>query len=315
MKILVTGAAGFIGSHLAEQLVKLNHEVIGLDCLIKNYSKELKQLNINELENQGVQLIFDDLARDDLTYVTKEIDFVFHFAAQPGIDSNVPFKLYKNNNIVATYRLVDAVKKNTTLKGFINISTSSVYGSDASGDELTVPQPISAYGVTKLAAEQLVLSESRNSTIRACSLRLFSVYGPRERPEKLYPMLIKSILNNTEFPMYQGSAQHIRSYTYIDDIMDGIIAAMNNIDQCNGEIFNIGTDKAITTGEGVKIVEKLMNEKVIIKIVPERTGDQLKTHANIIKARKYLGYNPKTEPIIGLEKTIEWYKNNQDQLV
>lgn len=311
MNILVTGAAGFIGSHLAERLAGLNHNVIGLDCLINNYSKSLKQLNINQLQTKGIEFLNLDLSQDNLSSVNNDIDFIFHLAAQPGIDASVPFESYERNNIIATHRLLEAVKKTNLLRGFVNISTSSVYGSNAIGDESSAPKPISVYGVTKLAAEQLVLAESRNKNVIACSLRLFSVYGPRERPEKLYHKLIKCILNDKEFPLCKSSENHIRSYTYIDDIIDGIILAMDNIKVCDGEIFNIGTDEAITTGEGIRIVEEIIGKKAKIKTESERPGDQQKTHANINKARKVLSYNPTTKPEDGLRKEVEWFEANQ----
>jgi len=310
MNILVTGAAGFIGSHLAERLAHLKHNVLGLDCLINNYSRSLKKLNISQLKKNGIDCINLDLSKDDINSITKNIDFVFHLAAQPGIDASVPSKSYERNNIIATHRLLEAVKASEPIQGFVNISTSSVYGSNAIGDELSVPKPISIYGVTKLVAEQLVLANSRNVLFSTCSLRLFSVYGPRERPEKLYHKLIKCMLDDEEFPLCIGSEDHLRSYTYIDDIIDGIVAAMDNIKVCSGEIFNIGTDKAITTGEGIKIVEEIIGKKAKLKVGAKRPGDQLKTHANINKARKILGYNPTTNPEEGLLKEVEWYRAN-----
>ncbi len=310
MNILVTGAAGFIGSHLAERLTSLDHNVIGLDCLINNYSKTLKQLNITQVQKEGVEFFNLDLSQDDLSAATDNFDFVFHLAAQPGIDATVPFDSYERNNIIATHRLLEAIKDSKALLGFVNISTSSVYGSTAIGDESSTPKPISVYGVTKLAAEQLVLAESRNKNITACSLRLFSVYGPRERPEKLYHKLIKCILNDEAFPLCEDSESHIRSYTYIDDIIDGIVSVMDNIEVCNGEIFNIGTDEAITTGDGIKVIEEIIGKKARIKIEPKRSGDQLKTHANINKARKVLGYNPTAKPKDGLKKEVDWFKSN-----
>lgn len=310
MNILVTGAAGFIGSHLAERLANLNHNVIGLDCLINNYSKSLKKLNISQLQKKGIEFINLDLSKDDLSSATKNIDFVFHLAAQPGIDASVPFVSYERNNIIATHRLLEAINDSSALQGFVNISTSSVYGSSAIGDESSIPKPISIYGVTKLAAEHLVLANSYNEQFTTCSLRLFSVYGPRERPEKLYHKLIKCILNDEKFPLCIGSESHVRSYTYIDDIIDGIVSVLDNINVCNGEIFNIGTDETITTGEGIKIVEEIIGKKAKIKIAEKRPGDQLKTHANVNKARKILGYNPTTKPEDGLRKEVEWYHAN-----
>jgi nucleoside-diphosphate-sugar epimerase len=308
LKILVTGAAGFIGSHLSEKLDDLGHEVQGLDNFSDYYSKDLKNLNANQLKQRGINISTLDLAKDYLDTLFNDIDFVYHFAAQPGISSQVSFDTYYRNNIQATYRLLQAAKASNRLKGFINIATSSVYGLDATGDESTEPKPTSYYGVTKLAAEQLVLASNRDEDFPACSLRLFSVYGPRERPEKLYPKLISSILEHKDLTLFEGSEKHLRSYTYIDDIINGLIAPLNNFDLCLGEIFNIGTDEAITTGDGIKIIEEIVGEKVRITKVPKRSGDQLRTHANIDKARRILEFDPKISAHEGLKSEVEWYK-------
>jgi len=199
---------------------------------------------------------------------------------------------------LATFRLADALKQVNNFCGFINISTSSVYGQEATGNESTEPKPTSHYGVTKLAAEQLVMSYSRDQGFPACSVRLFSVYGPRERPEKLYPKLIGAIVDNRKFPLFEGSDQHIRSYTFIDDIIDGLISVLENFNRCTGEIINLGTDVVFTTGEGIKIVEQIIGKQAIIELKKKRSGDQLKTHANIEKARKILDYNP-AYPVYG----------------
>jgi len=310
MHILVTGAAGFIGSHLSEYLTELGHKVRGIDCLTDYYSKALKTLNLNQLKRNGVEFLPADLADDDLESVVKDIEYVYHLAAQPGISAATKFDTYARNNITATYRLLEVVKQASHFRGLINISTSSVYGVDATGDETTEPRPTSYYGVTKLAAEQLVLSYARDQGLPTCSMRLFSVYGPRERPEKLYPRLMGCILADKEFPLYEGSEHHLRSYTYVGDIVQGLVAALDNFDKCIGEIFNIGTDVAITTGEGIEIVENIIGKPARKVISAKRPGDQLRTHANIGKARRILGYNPKTLPEEGLAQEVEWYKQH-----
>lgn len=310
MNILVTGAAGFVGSHLAERLVALGHAVWGVDCFTDYYARVLKELNANTLTSKGVTFMPLDLAEDDLSPAVKDVDVVYHLAAQPGISTTVTFETYARNNITATYRLLEAVKQVSSFRCFINVSTSSVYGFEATGDEMSEPKPTSYYGVTKLAAEQLVLSYTRDQGFPACSLRLFSVYGPRERPEKLYPKLIRSILEDSEFPLFEGSEQHWRSYTYVGDAVDGLVAALDNLDQCVGEIFNIGTDTAITTGEGMRIVEEIIGKQARITRRPRRSGDQTKTQANIEKARRVLGYTPTTTAREGLEKEVEWYKGH-----
>ena len=308
MKVLVTGAAGFIGSHLSERLVGLGHSVLGIDCLTDYYSRSLKELNANQLKKAGITFLPLDLAEDDITDSVRDIDVVYHLAAQPGISEGVSFQTYLRNNIIATHRLAEAVRESSSLRGFINISTSSVYGSAATEGEEAEPKPTSYYGVTKLSAEQLVLSYARETRFPACSLRLFSVYGPRERPEKLYPQLIRAALEDKEFPLFEGSEDHTRSFTYVGDIVDGMIAVLDNLDKSVGEIFNIGTDTTITTGEGIRTIEEIIGKRVKIAIKPKRAGDQLKTQANIDKARRMLNYNPGTTVREGLGKEVEWYR-------
>jgi UDP-glucuronate 4-epimerase len=189
----------------------------------------------------------------------------------------------------------------------INISTSSVYGADATGDEQSEPRPTSFYGVTKLAAEQLVMAAYRAGALPACSFRLFSVYGPRERPDKLFPTLIRSILKDEPFPLFEGSEQHERSFTYVGDIVAGLAAAATKLDACRGEIINLGIDTAITTGEAIQIVESVLGKPAIIQRQPRRAGDQARTQANIVKARRLLDYQPETKPADGLRQTIAWY--------
>jgi UDP-glucuronate 4-epimerase len=308
MNILVTGVAGFIGSHLAERLVDLGHTVRGIDCFTDYYARSLKELNARQVEEKGTTFLPLDLAADDLGPAIEGVEIVYHAAAQPGISAKTMFETYLRNNVAATYRLAQAVKDSSSLHGFINISTSSVYGADATGDETTECKPTSYYGVTKLAAEQLVLAYARDRGFPACSLRLFSVYGPRERPEKLYPKLIRCVLEDREFPLFEGSERHQRSYTYVGDIIDGLIATMDSFDRCIGEIFNIGTDIAITTEEGIRTVEDIIGKRAKIAVKPKRPGDQLRTHANIEKARRLLGYNPTTAAREGLAQEIAWYR-------
>lgn len=310
MNILVTGAAGFIGSHLAERLIEQGHTVLGLDCFTDYYARVLKELNAKQIQEQGVEFLPLDLAEDDLGPAVKDVEIVYHVAAQPGISATTAFETYVRNNITATHRLLEAVKPSPSLRGFVNISTSSVYGADATGDETTEPKPTSYYGVTKLAGEQLALAYTREQGLPACSIRLFSVYGPRERPEKLYTKLIRCTLEGKEFPLYEGSEHHLRSYTYVGDSIDGLVAVLDHLDECIGEIFNIGIDTAVTTGEAMRTVEKVIGKPAKFVTVPKRAGDQLKTHANIEKARRLLGYNPTTPLEEGVERAVEWYKQH-----
>jgi UDP-glucuronate 4-epimerase len=308
MKILITGAAGFIGSHLSERLKDAGHDVVGLDCYTSYYERVLKDLNAQDLAKKGIEILDLDLSKDDLTNAVKDVEVVYHFAAQPGISDKAPFEDYLNNNIIATHRLLESVVDSPTLKYFVNTATSSIYGKNATLSEEKPPEPASHYGTTKLAAEQMVLARYRDNGFPACSLRLYSVYGERERPEKLFPRVYRSIFTDYEFPFFEGSEHHLRSYTYIADIIDGFEAVLDHMDECAGEVINIGLDKAITTGEALEIVEKVMGKPVKYKRVPKRAGDQDKTQAVIDKARKLLNYNPSTTPEEGFKKAGDWYE-------
>ncbi len=308
-KIVVTGAAGAIGSHVAEALKKENHDVVGIDILTDYYSPEIKEINISDLEKAGITIVRKNIATEDLSDVLNGAQVIYHFAAQPGISATTSFEKYLENNIVATHKLLDAARKLKSLELFVHISTSSVYGAHADSDETAEPRPTSFYGVTKLAAEQLTLSYARDKGLPVVVLRLFSVYGERERPEKLYHKVIRNILNNESFTLHEGSELHRRSYTHVADVVDACLLVLERVDAVTGEIFNIGTDKTITTGEGLALIEKIMGKKIKYKKVPPRPGDQIETAAKIGKARKILGYDPKVSPEEGLKREVEWYKN------
>ncbi len=308
MKILVTGAAGFIGSHLAETLLRAGHTVIGLDCVTDYYDVRQKEYNITAIQAAGCQFVRADLAADDLQPLVENVEVVYHCAAQPGISDKVSFATYVRNNLEATYRLLEAVKTQRTLGLFVNVATSSVYGLKATESEAVPPEPISYYGVTKLAAEQLVLAYYRDKKLPTCSLRLFSVYGERERPDKLYPRLIRSILLDEPFPLYSNSREHSRSFTYVGDIIRGFMAALGN-ENAIGEAINIGSDVEMTTGAAIDTVERLMGKPATFDLKPPRAGDQEKTHANIDKARRLLGFEPQTSFEQGIQNEIAWMRD------
>lgn len=311
MKILVTGAAGYIASHTAERLQSIGHEVVGLDNFSDYYDVSLKQLNANVLNAKGIAIEKIDLrSAEQLQTLATDFDYIFHFAAQPGISVTSSFEDYLENNVIGTKNLLDFALKNQKLALFVNIATSSIYGIHATFDETAIPSPASFYGVTKLAAEQLVLAGSRLGNLKACSLRLYSVYGPRERPEKLYTKLIANAFKNVPFTLFKGSENHLRSFTYVQDIVDGVVSVIGKEDIVNNEIINLGTEEENTTQQGIEIVEQILNKKIDLQIVEARTGDQLRTKAVIDKARKLLGYNPKTSLYEGLKTQVEWYQDN-----
>ncbi len=308
MQIVVTGAAGFVGSHLCERLASLEHNVVGVDAFSDYYPVWMKRRNACELADAGVRIEQLDLACDKLEGALADAELVFHLAAQPGLAARVPPDAYVRNNLVATRALLEACARSKRRPFLVNISTSSVYGRRATAAETAVPAPISYYGATKLAAEQLALAYWRERKLPVCSMRLFSVYGPRERPEKLYMKLISSILQGEDFPLYDGSQDHKRAYTFVQDAVAGLLAVLDHPDQCAGEIFNIGSDIETTTRRGIEIVEKILGEKARLKVLPPRPGDQTHTRANIDKARSMLGFAPNTALEYGLNTQITWCK-------
>ena len=309
MKILVTGAAGFIGSHTSERLKELGHEVVGVDNFSPYYDISLKELNEKALAEKNIRILKIDLRTDDLAEnLPNNFDYIFHFAAHPGISGTSTFEDYFSNNILATQRLLEFAEHLPKKPFFVNIATSSIYGLEATFPENVPPKPASWYGVTKLAAEQLVLARCREGKLSGTSLRLFSVYGPRERPDKLYTRLIDCGLNNKPFPLFEGSEKHLRSFTYVQDIVDGIVSVIGNEKVCDGEIFNLGTETENTTAQGIAVVEEILRKKINTEKMPPRAGDQSRTKANIDKARKLLGYNPQTSLKEGLEAQVDWFK-------
>ncbi|WP_298954239.1 NAD(P)-dependent oxidoreductase [Nonlabens dokdonensis] len=314
MKILVTGIAGFIGSHLAERLHKMGHEVIGLDNFSSYYDVNLKRENAHTLKTLGVQTIERDLRVEHLVMaLPADLDYIFHCAAQPGIASSSTFEDYLSNNVIATHNLADFASQYLDLKLFVNIGTSSIYGIDVYCDEEQMAKPISNYGVTKLAAEQIVMSQSRLGNFPACSLRLYSVYGSRERPDKMFSQLIDCALNERSFPLFEGSLEHKRSFTHIRDIIDGIVSVIGGEGQVDGQVINLGTDKEYTTAQGIKAVEKLLDTEIKIIMKPARSGDQLRTKAVIDKAQRLLNYKPSVNLEEGVQEQIDWFKSKNAQ--
>jgi nucleoside-diphosphate-sugar epimerase len=309
MKILITGIGGAIGSHVAEALLRRGDSVVGIDNLDPYYDPRIKRLNLADVERAGGKVVIADINDHELATLG-DVDAILHFAAQPGISAGTSFDHYLKNNIAATNAMLRYALEREKLHAFVHISTSSVYGVSARGSEEELPRPTSPYGVTKLAAEQLALSKWRSDKLPVTALRLFSVFGPRERPEKLYHKLIHATLTGNTFPLHEGSEKHLRSFTYIDDIVDGVVRALDRIDVAKGEIINIGTDELSTTGDGLAIIERIMGQKLPLVKSPPRYGDQKETHAVIAKAKAILDFSPKVTLEEGLRRQYDWHVNH-----
>jgi UDP-glucuronate 4-epimerase len=299
-RVLVTGAAGFIGSHLAEAVARDGREVVALDCLTDYYDPSLKRENLG-----GRELVGLDLARDDLDSVLDGVDLVFHLAGQPGVRASFgpDFELYVRRNIVATERVFEAAAAHGTR--VVYASSSSVYG-DAEAyptPEQTAPRPISPYGVTKLACEHLAHALARTVGLDAVGLRYFTVYGPRQRPDMAFTRLLEAIASGGAFPLY-GDGGASRSFTYVADAVAATVAAADR--GRSGEIYNVGGGEEATMTEVIALAEQVSGRAVAIEHHGTASGDVRRTCADTTKAQRELGVTATTALRDGVRAQWEW---------
>lgn len=307
MRCLVTGCAGFIGSHLAEKLVESDFEVMGIDSFTDYYDQRIKETNVQDLLNSpNFTLIKEDLLGTDLDKLLEGVDYIFHHAAQPGVLASWEhFEAYLNNNVLATQRLLESVKK-ISLKSFIFASSSSVYGDcELPMREDTLLSPVSPYGVSKLACESLCYSYWKNFGVPVVSLRYFTVYGPRQRPDMAFHKFIRAMLKGEEITIY-GDGHQTRDFTYIEDAVKANFLVMEK--DYSGEVFNIGGGTHTKVNEVIGLLEKLIGKKALIRHINPQKGDMRDTLADIGKAKRLLNYNPSFNLIEGLKREIEWLK-------
>ena len=312
MHYLVTGGAGFIGSHLVEALLKQNHQVTVIDDFNHYYSPEIKRLNIAGFRDK-IQLIEGDI-RDAIlverTFTKGSFDGVIHLAARAGVRPSIQSpKLYFTTNIDGTFNLLDACRHHE-VKNFIFASSSSVYGVNekvpfSETDALT--RTISPYAATKLAGEQICSNYSHLFGIRCMCLRFFTVYGPRQRPDLAISKFTKNILSDLPIQQY-GDGTTARDYTYVEDIVSGILAAAD-YHESQFEIINIGGSATTTLAELIKLVEDACGKKASIEVVGDQPGDVPRTFADVSKAQSLLGYSPQTPIAEGVKKYVEWFKS------
>jgi len=310
-RVLVTGAAGFIGSHLCEALTAQGHEVTGLDCFMSDlYPSQQKRKNWLDVKktSPNVDLLELDLREKLDPKVFFGFEYVFHLAAMPGLSlSWTNFALYSECNTLATNNLINALDL-LAMNKFFYISTSSVYGEIVDGDESSPLKPISPYGVTKLAGENLLSAYARAKSFEFNIIRLFSVYGPRQRSDMAFNIFLKKILSGEQIDIY-GDGTQSRANTFVLDVVDGIIGAM--INSKSSEIYNICGSKVYSVFEVIKTLERITGNNANLNLVEERLGDQKSTFSVGSKARLELGFDPKTELESGLRQQFEWQVNNQ----
>ena len=307
MRSMITGVAGFIGSHLAEKLLELGHEVVGVDKFLDNYARDFKNLNLGRFVNHpSFKFINDDLVNIDLRQLLIQTDYIFHLAAQPGVRSSwgAEFSHYSHNNILATQILLEACKQ-VKVRKFVYASSSSVYGDtdDLPMRESGGTRPVSPYGVSKLAAEHLCYLYWKAFGIPTVSLRFFTVYGPRQRPDMFFHILMHHLLLDEEIPLYDDGEQS-RDFTYCSDIVDGLTAAA--FYSGSGDVFNLGGGGEITLLKAIEMVEKISGRKVKLKRFDRQRGDVRRTRASLDLARKKLRYRPSILLEEGLVRQWEW---------
>jgi UDP-glucose 4-epimerase len=308
MRALVTGCAGFIGSHLAESLLADGWEVVGVDCFNDNYGRAQKRSNLEKaLQWPEFDFVPLDLARGDLSDLVEECDAVFHLAAEPGVRASwgKRFESYERNNVMATQHLLEAVKEQPD-KPFVYASSSSVYGQTETlpTTEDMLPQPFSPYGMTKLAGEHLCGLYHANFGIRTAALRYFTVYGPRQRPDMAFNKWCRSVLEDEPLTLY-GDGTQSRDFTFVADIVRATRAAAERPESAGG-VYNVGGGHRVSVNEVLAMLGEIAGREVKVDRHPVPAGDVRDTGADTTRARADLGFDPQTSLAEGLRAEFEW---------
>lgn len=308
-RVLVTGCAGFIGSSLSLELLKRGYEVIGIDSYTENYTKWIKNRNMDQLAKfPNFSYVQGSLLTIDLTLLLKNVHFIFHQAAMPGVRSSWgdDFQKYVDYNILATQRLLEAAK-HSFIEKLIYASSSSIYGqTNGKVSENQLPAPFSPYGVTKLAGEHLCQVYHANFGVPTVSLRYFTVYGPGQRPDMAFHKFIRNMLAQKEITIF-GDGQQTRDYTYIADAVTANLLAMEK--GRSGEAYNIGGNSSVKLMDVIHLLAELMQVEPKLTFIQARPGDPKHTWADITKARKELGYNPAFPLKEGLKKQVAYIES------
>jgi nucleoside-diphosphate-sugar epimerase len=306
MKCVITGAAGFIGSHLCDRLLEGGHEVVGVDAFIPYYPRAVKEANLTRARACASFRSHPlDLRTDPLDDALAGAEVVFHLAAMPGlVQSWLDFDGYCSCNVQGTQRLLEAVRRSAPgLRRFVYASTSSVYGLFASGDEGLPTRPVSPYGVTKLAAEALARAYGEAHALPVVTLRYFSVYGPRQRPDMGYHRFIEALLQDRPVVVY-GDGLQARSNTYVADCVEATVLAADKAPA--GEVYNVGGGEAASVWDILRRLEGLAGRPARWVREAARPGDQRYTFADTARLRHHLGWAPRTSLDEGLARQWQW---------
>jgi len=309
---IVTGTAGFIGSTLSEKLLEKNFKVIGIDNFSDYYDFDIKNNSLKQcLVHENFSFINEDILNIDLKPIFNDASYVFHESGQPGVRESWgnSFHNYVHDNIMVTQKLLEISKSCDSIKKIVIASSSSVYGNQNGkmNEEKSLTQPLSPYGVTKLASENLALLYQKNYNLPISALRYFSVYGPRQRPDMAFCKFFNSILNKKNISVFGDGTQE-RDFTFIDDIVSATILAAEN--DCGDSAINIGGGHVISVKDVIKIMEDIVNSEISVSYDEKQLGDVKRTEADISKASKLLNYKPTTDIQTGLEKQFQYMQEN-----
>lgn len=303
MTLCVTGAAGFIGSHLCELALAMGTRVIGIDCFLEDsYDSSVKKRNITKFQTDPLFDFYElDMSASVFPKIVENCDQIVHLAAMPGLMKSWQNpSLYIKHNIQATINLIESLKIEK-IESFILGSTSSVYGLNATGQSNSTLEPISPYGATKLSAEFIAQSYMRSSGLPLQILRFFSVYGPRQRPDMAYAIFIRKVINSEEITVY-GDGEQSRSNTYVLDICNAVLQSLKL--GAVGDILNISGIEKISLNHAIRTIEDILGKEAKLVYKPARQGDQRQTHGVSLEAWKSIGYFPQTDFRTGLENQI-----------
>ena len=315
-RVVVTGAAGFIGSHLCERLLQDGHEVVGIDSFNDYYERDRKEANLqNARKHPAFKLVEADLVTAGLSQPLSGASVVFHLAGQPGVRPSwgSQFDRYVQANIVATQRLLETLRE-SPVKRLVFASSSSIYG-DAEmfpTKETALPRPVSPYGMTKLAAEHLAFVYMRNFGIPATSLRYFTVYGPRQRPDMAFWRFMEALVENQEIGIF-GDGEQTREFTYVSDAVDGTVKAASA--DVLGQIINLGGGGRVTVNRVLDTLEDISKLKARRKYLPVAPGEPRHTGASINVARERLGWEPRVSLREGLTKQWQWFQETRERSI